>query len=136
MPADIIKPRTFRGLIREAGQYGGNGWEWSGLFPLYCGAVLVVGYMWLGACWLYWRTVDDLQRRSGRQARALAIVTMMLLADLVIWTARLDAQYTQRLSNRLIWLPAAMSVSPWAFEAAGIICRSLQHWGFLSWRSP
>ncbi|QJI45439.1 cytochrome d ubiquinol oxidase subunit II [Pseudomonas sp. ADAK2] len=108
MPADIIKPRTFRGLIRKAGQYGGNGWEWSGLFPLYCGAVLVVGYMWLGACWLYWRTVDDLQRRSGRQARALVIVTMMLLAVLVIWTARLDAQYAQRLSNRLIWLPAAI----------------------------
>ncbi|VVO75199.1 cytochrome d ubiquinol oxidase subunit II [Pseudomonas fluorescens] len=82
--------------------------EWWGLFPLFCGAVLVVGYMWLGACWLYWRTVDDLQCRSGRQARALAIVTIMLLAVLVVWTATLDAQYAQRLSNRLIWLPAAM----------------------------
>lgn len=104
----IVLGTLVQGVPNQDGQYSGNGWEWSGVFPLYCGAVLVVGYMWLGACWLYWRTVDDLQRRSGRQARALALATMMLLAVLVIWTATLDAQYAQRLSNRLIWLPAAI----------------------------
>lgn len=104
----IVLGTLVQGVPNQDGQYSGDGWEWSGLFPLYCGAVLVVGYMWLGACWLYWRTVDDLQRRSGRQTRVLAIVTLVLLAVLVVWTATLDARYAQRLSNQLVWLPAAM----------------------------
>ncbi|WP_426619589.1 cytochrome d ubiquinol oxidase subunit II [Pseudomonas rustica] len=114
----IVLGTFVQGVPNQDGQYSGNGWEWWGLFPLYCGAVLVVGYMWLGACWLYWRTVDDLQCRSGRQARALAIVTIMLLAVLVAWTATLDAQYAQRLSNRLIWLPAAMLLTALLFSFA------------------
>ncbi|WP_247267542.1 cytochrome d ubiquinol oxidase subunit II [Pseudomonas sp. YL2] len=104
----IVLGTLVQGVPNQDGQYSGNGWEWLGLFPLYCGAVLVVAYTWLGACWLYWRTVEDLQHRSGRQAKALAIVTMILLAVLVIWTATLDAQYVHRLSNRLVWLPAAI----------------------------
>lgn len=96
-----------QGVPDRGGQYSGDGWEWSGLFPLYCGVVLVSGYTWLGACWLYWRTVEDLQRRSALQARALAIVTLVLLAVLVVWTATLDTQYAQRLSDPLVWLPAA-----------------------------
>ncbi|MBK5395300.1 cytochrome d ubiquinol oxidase subunit II [Pseudomonas sp. TH39(2020)] len=103
----IVLGTLVQGVPNQGGQYSGDGWEWSGLFPLYCGAVLVAGYTWLGACWLYWRTVEDLQRRSGRQARALAIVTLVLLAVLVVWTATLDTQYAHRLSNRLVWLPAA-----------------------------
>ncbi|TPG77990.1 cytochrome d ubiquinol oxidase subunit II [Pseudomonas mandelii] len=103
----IVLGTLVEGLPNQGGQYSGDGWEWSGLFPLYCGAVLVSGYTWLGACWLYWRTVEDLQRRSGRQARVLAIVTLVLLAVLVIWTATLDTQYAYRLSNLLVWLPAA-----------------------------
>jgi cytochrome d ubiquinol oxidase subunit II len=112
----IVLGTLVQGVPNQDGQYSSNGWEWLGLFPLYCGAVLVVGYTWLGACWLYWRTVDDLQCRSGRQARALAIVTITLLAVLVAWTATLDAQYAQRLSNRLIWLPAAMLLTALLFS--------------------
>ncbi|MHC8410712.1 cytochrome d ubiquinol oxidase subunit II [Pseudomonas sp. Hz4] len=96
-----------QGVPNHAGQYSGDGWEWLAMFPLYCGAVLVVGYTWLGACWLYWRTEEDLHRRSGRQARALAIVTVVLLTVLVLWTATLDTRYAQRLSDGLVWLPAA-----------------------------
>ncbi|MFJ3367981.1 cytochrome d ubiquinol oxidase subunit II [Pseudomonas sp. NPDC086251] len=107
----IVLGTLVQGVPNQGGQYSGDGWEWSGLFPLYCGAVLVVGYMWLGACWLYWRTVDDLQRRSGREAKVLAIVTLVLLAVLVVWTATLDARYAHRLSNRLVWLPVAILIT-------------------------
>lgn len=62
-----------QGVPNNGGQYNGDGWEWLGMFPLYCVAVLVVGYTWLGACWLYWRTVDELHRRSLRQARLLGL---------------------------------------------------------------
>lgn len=46
------------------------------MFPLYCGAVLVVGNTWLGACWLYWRTEEELQWRSALQARALGVCNL------------------------------------------------------------
>ncbi|HCS45638.1 MAG TPA: cytochrome d ubiquinol oxidase subunit II [Pseudomonas sp.] len=96
-----------QGVPNQAGQYSGDGWEWLTLFALYCGAVLVVGYTWLGACWLYWRTEEQLQQRSGRQAKVLAIVTVVLLTVLVAWTATLDTRYEHRLSDPLYWLPAA-----------------------------
>ncbi|MBK5356061.1 cytochrome d ubiquinol oxidase subunit II [Pseudomonas sp. TH41] len=103
----IVLGTLVQGVPNDAGQYNGNGWEWLGLFPLYCGAVLVVGYTWLGACWLYWRTEEELQRRARRQARALASIILVLLAGLVVWTATLDTRYAQRLSDRFVWLPTA-----------------------------
>ncbi|WP_397453662.1 cytochrome d ubiquinol oxidase subunit II [Pseudomonas sp. NA-150] len=104
----LVLGALVQGIPNNGRQYSGGGWEWLGVFPLYCGAVLVVGYMWLGACWLYWRTEEDLHRRSGRQARGLAIATVFLLAVLVAWTATLDDQYADRLTEPLIWLPASM----------------------------
>ncbi|TFB34634.1 cytochrome d ubiquinol oxidase subunit II [Pseudomonas sp. F01002] len=103
----VVLGTLVQGVSNDGGQYNGNGWEWLAMFPLYCGAVLVVGYTWLGACWLYWRTQDDLQRRSSRQARTLAIVTVVLLVVLVAWTATLDTRYAHRLSDPLDCLPAS-----------------------------
>lgn len=101
----IVLGTLVQGVPHDAGQYNGDGREWLNLFPLYCGAVLVVGYAWLGACWLYWRTVDELQRRSSLQAKTLALVTVVLLIVLVGWTAILDARYAHRLSEWLVCLP-------------------------------
>lgn len=103
----VVLGTLVQGIPNHGGQYSGDGWEWLGMFPLYCGAVLVLGYTWLGACWLYWRTEGELQRRSSHQARALAIVTLVLLAVLVAWTTTLDTRYAHRLSDRLVWQPAA-----------------------------
>jgi cytochrome bd-type quinol oxidase subunit 2 len=106
----LILGTLVQGVPNQGGQYSGDGREWLGMFPLYCGVVLVVGYTWLGACWLYWRTEEDLQRRSSRQARALAIVTLTLLAVLVAWTMTLDTQYAHRLLDPFIWMPASTLV--------------------------
>jgi cytochrome d ubiquinol oxidase subunit II len=106
----LILGTLVQGVPNQGGQYSGDGRDWLGMFPLYCGVVLVVGYTWLGACWLYWRTEEDLQRRSGRQARALAIVTLVLLAVLVVWTMTLDTQYAHRLLDPFIWMPASTLV--------------------------
>ncbi|MBD0678582.1 MULTISPECIES: cytochrome d ubiquinol oxidase subunit II [Pseudomonas] len=104
----IVLGTLVQGIPNDGRQYSGDGWEWLGIFPLYCGAVLVVGYTWLGACWLYWRSEEELQRRSARQARALASMTLVLLAVLVTWTVNLDARYAYRLANPLVWLPASL----------------------------
>jgi cytochrome d ubiquinol oxidase subunit II len=102
----VILGTLVQGIPNDGWQYTGNGREWLGVFPLYCGVVLVVGYAWLGACWLNWRTEHDLQRRSCFQAKVLAIVTAVLLLVLVSWTTTLDTRYARRLSDPLVWLTA------------------------------
>ncbi|WP_448107561.1 cytochrome d ubiquinol oxidase subunit II [Pseudomonas azerbaijanoccidentalis] len=103
----IVLGTLVQGLPNNGTQYTGDGREWLSPFPLFCGVVLVVGYTWLGACWLYWRTEDELQQCSKRQAKSLAVVTIALLAVLVLWTAKLDVRYAQRLSDTFVWLPGA-----------------------------
>lgn len=102
----VVLGTLVQGIPEQGGQYSGDGSEWRGVFPLFCGAVLVLGYTWLGACWLYWRTEDDLQRRSAFQAKALAWATVLLLIVLVAWTATLDVRYAQRLADWRVWMPA------------------------------
>lgn len=102
----VVLGTLVQGIPEQGGQYSGDGSEWRGAFPLFCGAVLVLGYTWLGACWLYWRTEDELQRRSAFQAKALAWSTVLLLIVLVAWTATLDVRYAQRLADWRVWMPA------------------------------
>jgi cytochrome d ubiquinol oxidase subunit II len=106
MTQGIVLGTLVQGVAHEGGQYSGTGREWLAPFPLFCGVVLVVGYTWLGACWLYWRTVEQLHRRSARQARRLALLTALLLVVLVVWTATLQAQYAQRLTDPRVWVSA------------------------------
>lgn len=106
----IVLGTLVQGVPHEGGHYSGSGWEWLGPFPLFCGAVLVIGYTWLGASWLYWRTEGDLQRRSRRQTQGLSVLTLALLMVLVIWTSTLHVQYGQRLANPLLWGPAIAAV--------------------------
>lgn len=104
----IILGTLVQGVPHKGGQYTGDGGEWLTPFPLFCGGVLVLGYAWLGTCWLYWRTVDDLQWRSARQAKWLALVTVTLLLILVGWTSTLQGQYLQRLSDVRVWLTSVV----------------------------
>lgn len=113
-----------QGVAHQGGQYIGDGHDWLSPFPVFCGLVLVLGYVWLGTCWLYWRTLDELQRRSARQARVLSLVVVALLLVLIAWTATLQPQYARRLADIRLWLPAGLIVSAlgWVFSK-GFHCR-------------
>ncbi|USU02848.1 cytochrome d ubiquinol oxidase subunit II [Pseudomonas siliginis] len=113
-----------QGVAHRGGQYIGDGRDWLNPFPVFCGLVLVLGYVWLGTCWLYWRTLDELQQRSARQARMLALVVAALLLVLIAWTATLQPQYARRLADIRLWLPAGLIVSAlgWVFSK-GFHCR-------------
>ncbi|MCJ8207158.1 cytochrome d ubiquinol oxidase subunit II [Pseudomonas sp. RGM2987] len=91
-----------QGICNQNGQFSGTGWEWVSPFALYCAGVLVVGYAWLGACWLYWRTETALQQTSRRQAQLLSVATLVLMAVLLIWTSTLNPNYAQRLSSPVV----------------------------------
>ena len=86
-----------QGISSQNGEFTGTGWEWVSPFALYCSGVLVVGYVWLGACWLYWRTESALQQTSRWQAKILSVVTLVLMTVLLIWTSTLNPDYAQRL---------------------------------------
>jgi cytochrome d ubiquinol oxidase subunit II len=107
-----------QGVAHQGGQYIGDGRDWLNPFPVFCGLVLVLGYVWLGTCWLYWRTLDELQQHSARQARVLSLVTVALLLVLIAWTATLQPQYARRLADIRLWLPAGLIVSAlgWVFS--------------------
>jgi cytochrome d ubiquinol oxidase subunit II len=100
-----------QGVAHQGGQYSGDGRDWLHPFPVFCGLVLVLGYVWLGTCWLYWRTMDELQQCSARQARVLALIVVALLLVLIAWTATLQPQYIRRLTDARLWLPAGLLVS-------------------------
>jgi cytochrome d ubiquinol oxidase subunit II len=104
----VVLGALVQGVPSAAGQYTGNGWEWLAPFPLFCGLALVVGYLWLGACWLYWRTTGALQHRSGCQARVLAVVTVVMLVIFLIAAAALDEHYARHLSQPWLAGPAAL----------------------------
>jgi len=80
--------------------------------------VLVLGYVWLGTCWLYWRTLDELQQHSAREARVLSLVVVALLLVLIAWTATLQPQYARRLADIRLWLPAGLILGAlgWVFS--------------------
>ena len=103
----VVLGTLVRGIPIQDGHYRGDGLEWLGPFPLFCGFLLVVGYTWLGACWLYWRTLGELRQRSARQARILAFITALLLLVLALWTADLDPRYALRLGNPWLWSTAS-----------------------------
>ncbi|WP_323167160.1 cytochrome d ubiquinol oxidase subunit II [Pseudomonas atacamensis] len=107
-----------QGVAHQGGQYHGDGRDWLNPFPVFCGLVLVLGYVWLGTCWLYWRTLDELQQHSARQARVLSLVVVALLLVLIAWTATLQPQYARRLAEIRLWLPAGLIVSAlgWVFS--------------------
>lgn len=96
------------GVAHQGGQYHGDGRDWLSPFPLFCGLLLVLGYVWLGTCWLYWRTLDELQGRAARQARGLALVIVVLLLVLIAWTGTLQPQYARRLMDVRLGLPAGL----------------------------
>lgn len=107
-----------QGVAHQGGQYIGDGRDWLNPFPVFCGLVLVLGYVWLGTCWLYWRTLDELQQHSARQARMLALVVAALLLVLIAWTATLQPQYARRLADIRLWLAAGLILSAlgWGFS--------------------
>ena len=96
-----------QGIPDQNGQFTGTGREWLNPFPLYCSCVLVVGYAWLGACWLYWRSESALQQTSRRQAQLLSTATFALMIILLIWTCSLSPEYARRLSQPVVMYSTA-----------------------------
>ena len=99
-------------------QYAGGWLDWLTPFTVLCGVAVVVGYAWLGACWLIWRTEGSLQRRARRQASALAWAMLALIIVVSLWTPFLNPTFMHRWfgwPGILLTSPAPVAVALLAF---------------------
>jgi cytochrome d ubiquinol oxidase subunit II len=85
-----------QGIRTIDGIYAGGRWDWLTPFTMFCGAALVAGYGWLGACWLVWRTEGELQKRARRIGVVLGAATAFSTAAVSIWTLHLNGSYARR----------------------------------------
>ncbi|WP_413728930.1 cytochrome d ubiquinol oxidase subunit II [Sodalis sp. RH22] len=104
----VIMGTFIQGIPHDGAHYTGGGWEWLGVFPLFCGLALMAGYALLGACWLIWRTEGMLQARARALARRLGPLALALVALLTLWTCGLHEEYRRHLSDLRFTLPAAL----------------------------
>ena len=85
-----------QGIRVVKGQYAGGWFDWLTPFTVLCGIAVVVGYAWLGACWLVWRTDASLQARARKQAAVLGWVMLALIATVSLWTPFLAPMFMRR----------------------------------------
>ena len=125
--AGLCQGLTLGGLLQGIHvvnrQYAGGWWDWLTPFTVLCGVAVVVGYGWLGACWLVWRTDGSLQARAREQARVLAWCMLALIVAVSLWTPFLNPIFKHRWFD---W-PGILVTSPVPILVAGIAL--VFHWG-------
>ncbi|MEA3125500.1 MAG: cytochrome bd ubiquinol oxidase subunit, partial [Caballeronia sp.] len=70
----VLLGALIEGVHIARDQYAGGWLDWLTPFTVFCGIGLSIGYAWLGACWLMWRTEGALHRRARRVAVWLAVL--------------------------------------------------------------
>jgi len=76
--------------------YAGGWWDWLTPFSIATGFAVLVGYALLGATWLVMRTTGELADRARRFAFATAILTVIAMASVSLWTPFLKPEYLDR----------------------------------------
>ncbi|MBP2549866.1 cytochrome d ubiquinol oxidase subunit II [Neorhizobium galegae] len=76
--------------------YAGGWWDWLTPFSIATGFAVLVGYALLGATWLVMRTSGDLAARARRFAFATALLTVLAMACVSLWTPFLKPDYLDR----------------------------------------
>jgi cytochrome d ubiquinol oxidase subunit II len=74
------------GIQVDGNHFGGGAFDWFNPFSLMCGFGLVVGYAFLGACWLIMKTVEGVEQIARRLARPLFIAFLLFIALVSVWT--------------------------------------------------
>jgi cytochrome d ubiquinol oxidase subunit II len=92
----VLLGALIQGIRIARDEYAGGWWDWLTPFTLFCGVGLSIGYAWLGACWLVWRTEGALCRRARRVAARLALLTALATLAACVWTPLLNPIYLSR----------------------------------------
>ncbi|MBS1300747.1 cytochrome d ubiquinol oxidase subunit II [Loktanella sp. SALINAS62] len=97
-----------QGIDVDGRAYGGGWWDWLTPFSITTGIAVVVGYALLGSTWLVMKTSGAVSHHMRDIAKPLAIVTLVFIAVVSLWTPFQNAEYFGRWFN---W-PGTLYTSP------------------------
>jgi cytochrome d ubiquinol oxidase subunit II len=92
----MILGALLQGISVAERAYSGSWWDWLTPYTLLTGLGVVAGYALLGACWLIWKTQDELQDRVRALALRAAIATLVLMVAVSLYNLSLFEQYRER----------------------------------------
>jgi cytochrome d ubiquinol oxidase subunit II len=96
------------GIRVEGDRFAGGTFDWLSPFSLMCGVGLVVGYAFLGSCWLVMKTAGGVERIARRVARPLCVAFLAFILLVSVWT---PLQF-ERIAARWFAMPNLIYLSP------------------------
>lgn len=85
-----------QGIDVDGRAYGGGWWDWLTPFSLLTGVAVTVGYALLGATWLIMKTEGQISDIARRMAFPAALLTLLAIGGVSLWTPFLDTIYLDR----------------------------------------
>ncbi|MDP9523148.1 cytochrome d ubiquinol oxidase subunit II [Pseudomonas putida] len=115
-------------------KYAGGALDWLTPFSLFCGLGLVVAYTLLGCTWLVMKTEGPLQQRMHDVARPLALVLLVVIAVVSLWTPLAYPQIAARwfsMPNLLWFMPVPILVLVTFYGLLRAVARNAHYTPFL-----
>jgi cytochrome d ubiquinol oxidase subunit II len=82
----VVLGSLINGLKVSAGTYSGGPFDWLTPFSLFTGLGLLIAYALLGSTWLVMKTEGKLQSLMQRLARPVAMILLLVIAGVSLWT--------------------------------------------------
>ncbi len=114
--------------------YAGGSLDWLTPFSLFSGIGLIVAYTLLGCTWLIMKTDGELQRRMHHLARPLALVLLVIIGIVSLWTPLAYPNIAERWFSmpNLIWfMPVPILVMVTFYGLLRAVARSANYLPFL-----
>ncbi|MFT2158136.1 cytochrome d ubiquinol oxidase subunit II [Pseudomonas putida] len=115
-------------------KYAGGALDWLTPFSLFCGLGLVVAYTLLGCTWLVMKTEGPLQQRMHDVARPLALVLLVVIAVVSLWTPLAYPQIAARwfsMPNLFWFMPVPILVVVTFYGLLRAVARNAHYTPFL-----
>ncbi|WP_019411912.1 cytochrome d ubiquinol oxidase subunit II [Pseudomonas psychrophila] len=115
-------------------EYAGGGLDWLSPFTVFCGIALIVAYALLGCTWLIMKTEGHLQERMHKLGRPLALVLLVVMGIVSLWTPLAHSDIAARwftLPNLFWFLPVPVLVLVTMYGLLKAIARNAHYTPFL-----
>jgi cytochrome d ubiquinol oxidase subunit II len=109
----VVLGAFINGFKVADGTYAGGPLDWLSPFSLFTGLGLLVAYALLGSTWLVMKTEAELQSRMKRIARRAAMILLLVIAGVSLWTPLSHPEISARwfaLPNIVFFAPVPILV--------------------------
>lgn len=114
--------------------FAGGTLDWLTPFSLFCGVGLIVAYTLLGCTWLIMKTEGPLQQKMHEIARPLALVLLVVIGIVSLWTPIAYPQIADRwfsMPNLLWFMPVPLLVLVTFYGLLKAVARNAHYTPFL-----